>query len=172
MKFAFAVDEISKGSTRRIFMKIDPSEKQQHILSSPIVKPTERGTADSQFSKVLGETVQKSCRAQTQQSGVLQPSIAPSMVVSIDPVQKSSEFTTAHRLLDALEQYQNLIGNPEANLKTVAPAVDHMKSLTKKAQPILDNMPEGHPIKTVTQEALMEMSKEIERFNAGYYVDE
>ena len=153
-------------------MKIDPNEKLQHTTSSPGVKPMGGGDSDSDFAKVLGDTVQKSSGVQTRQSDTVQPSMAPSMVMPIGTAQGDSESTTAHGLLNALENYQRLLGDPEANLKMIAPAVEDMKSITKKAQPILEKMPEGHLVKTLAQEALMEMSKEIERFNAGYYVDD
>lgn len=161
-----------RGQSGEFFMKIDPSEKQQHILSSPNVNPVGGNTTDSDFAKVLGDTVQKSSGAQTQSSGSVQPSMAPSMVMSIGHAQGDLESATAHDLLNALEKYQHLLGDSKTDLKTVAPAVDDMKSLAKKAQPILEKMQDGHPVKTVAQETLVEMSKEIERFRAGYYVDE
>lgn len=153
-------------------MKIDPSEKQQNILSSQNVKPVNRDGTGNDFAKVLGDTVQNSSTSQTQTSGIVQPSMAARMVMPIVPVAGASEPSTAHGLLDALEKYQNLLGDSDANLKMVSPAVEKMKTISKQAQPIIDNMPEGHPLKAVAQEALMEMSKEIARFSTGYYVDE
>jgi hypothetical protein len=153
-------------------MKIDPSEKQQRILSSPVVKPVRGGNTDSDFAKVLGNTVQKTADPQTQHSTTVQTSMTPSLIMPICLAQGDSEATAAHKLLNTLEKYQNLLGDPMADLKKIAPAVDDMKSITEQAQPIVDKMPEGHPVKTLSQEVLMEMSKEIERFNAGYYVDE
>lgn len=153
-------------------MKIDPSEKQQHIISSPNVKPRSEVNNDIDFSKVLGDTVKKSSGTQTHSNGTVQPSMPPSMVMPIGMPQGDSMPTTAHGLLNALEKYQRLLGDPKATLKKIAPTVDDMTSLTRQVQPLVDRMPEGHPVKTLSQEALMEMSKEIERFNAGFYVDE
>lgn len=152
-------------------MKIDPSEKQQRISSLPRVRTADRGGAENDFAKVLGDTVDKTSDTQKAKTDVVPPPLAPSMVRGIEPVPEVSASTTAHGLLNALERYQNLLTDPQASLKSIAPAVDDMRTLSKKASPILDDMPEGHPIKSVTREALLEVSKEIERFRAGYYVD-
>ena len=150
-------------------MKIIPSEQQQHIRSSTAAQPGGRSSIGSDFAKVLSETVEKSSGAVEDNDNVMRPSMASA--IGRVPVSKSSEISVAEGLLDALESYQTMLEDPEASLKMVEPSVEKMRLLSQGAEPILEQFPDEHPLKLVVGEALVHISKEMERFNGGYYVD-
>lgn len=155
-------------------MKIDPTEKQQHIISRNPAQQVDSANPNGEFSKILKDNVRKSsdlnAGSDTGKCHLVQSPMTLNM--GIPSMTESADCRTALGLLDALENYQQLLKDPGANLRMVEPAVDKMRSLTENAQPILSRIPEGHPVKTVVQETLVHMSKEIERFNMGYYVDD
>jgi hypothetical protein len=149
-------------------MKIIPSE-QQYIRSCSAAQPGDSSNIGSDFAKVLNETVEKSSGPVEDNDNVMRPSMAPA--IGHAPVSKNSEISIAEGLLDALENYQTLLEDPEASLKMVEPSVEKMRLLSQSAEPILGQFPDGHPLKLVVGEALVHISKEMERFNGGYYVD-
>lgn len=151
-------------------MKIDPSQKQQHIISPTTVHPAYREDAKNDFAKLLDDTVQKSSSAKVEKGGLLRPSIPPN--ITNQPASGTTESRAAHGLLDALENYKALLEDPTANLKMVAPAVEKMRSLSKLTPSVLDQIAEENPVNMVVKEALVHMSKEIERFDMGYYVED
>jgi hypothetical protein len=151
-------------------MKIDPTDKQLRVISPNTVQH-KTGTNDQQdFAKVLGESVQRASQAQVQKGQSMPPVSGPDMRIQREPV--IPEVKTAHGLLNALEDYQKQLNNPEASLRMVEPLVKRMSSLFEETRPVLEKMPEEHPVKSVVQETLVHMSKEIERFKMGYYVGE
>lgn len=151
-------------------MKIDPSEKQQPIISPTTVRPVYSEDTKNNFTQILDDTVQKSSSAKVDQGGLLRPSIPPN--ITNQPVSGKTESRVAYGLLDALENYKALLEDPSANLKMVAPAVEKMRSLSKRMPSVLDQMDEKNPVKMVVKDALVHISKEIERFDMGYYVDD
>jgi hypothetical protein len=150
-------------------MKIIPNEQQKPIIPSTATQHGDRSNTGSGFAKVLNETVQKPSGAVDDNHNVMRPSMASA--IGRATVSESSEISVAQGLLDALEDYQNLIGDPRVSLKMVEPCVEKMRLLSQGAESILERFPDGHPLKLVVGEALVHISKEMERFNGGYYVD-
>ena len=75
------------------------------------------------------------------------------------------------RLLDNLEQYQQLLGDRHVSLKAVAPAVDRLKGDMTDLTAMLDHVGGDHPLKPLLNEALVIATKEVSRFESGDYVD-
>jgi hypothetical protein len=150
-------------------MKISPSEKQQQLISATTARQGDKATAGHHFAKVLTDTVQKSAGPAETDGHVVRPSPVP--VINGPLVRKNPDMAAAEGLLDALENYKILLADPQTSLRVMAPSIEKMGSLSKSAEPILDRYPDGHPVKMVLGEALVHISKEIERFRGGYYVD-
>ena len=150
-------------------MKIDPTEKQAALSNEKTVRPASGEKNALDFAKVLGNTVECANETTVQRGHLVGPMVGPDLRIPTE--NRLVEIQTAHRLIDALENYQKLINDPKANLKMIEPAVECMSDLSEKVGQILDQMPQGHPVRAIAQEAMVHISKEIERFNMGYYVD-
>ena len=77
----------------------------------------------------------------------------------------------AFRLLDTLETYQRVLADPSANLRQVQPMVDQMKAAAGETVLLAEKMPKGHAVRGVIEETLIQINKEIIRFERGEYVD-
>lgn len=150
-------------------MKIDPTEKQQQILSNHHVPSRPKSIGENNFAEILKETVHKTAETQVQRAPLAGPVLGPEMMIHSETSRPHWQATDG--LLNAMESYQKLLADPTASLRTMEPIVNKMKELSQSAQPILEDLPQGHPVKAVAEEALVHMSKEIERFNAGLYID-
>jgi hypothetical protein len=150
-------------------MKIDPTEKQLQILSNHHVPSRPKSIENNNFAKVLKETVHKTAETQVQRAPITGPVAGPEMMIHYETTSRHWQVTDG--LLNAMENYQKLLADPTASLRTIEPIVNKMKELSQSAQPLLEDLPKGHPVKAVAEEALVQMSKEIERFNAGLYID-
>jgi hypothetical protein len=151
-------------------MKIDPSQKPLPITRPNTVPSHGASQGKSEFAKVLGESMQHQAVAPQEKTGFA-PSVTAPVFMAPEPA-RSTEWRTADGLLDALDAYRNRLMDPKSNLKMIEPYVDRMKALFENAQPVLDRLPEGNPVQPVLQQTMVHVSKEIERFNMGFYVDE
>jgi hypothetical protein len=151
-------------------MKIDPSQKPLPITPPNSVHSHGALEGKSEFAKVLGESMQQQAVAPKEKTGLAPSVTAPVIMARVLP--RSSEWRTADGLLDALDAYRNQLMDQKSTLKMIEPYVERMKALFENAQPVLDQLPEGNPVQPVLQQTMVHVSKEIERFNLGYYVDE
>ena len=150
-------------------MKIDSADKHPQITSPASVQPAGEIPEKGDFAKVLGETVQHASATSVGEQRPVHSLRGPDPLLRLEP--RATPWEHAHGLINALEKYQQLLGDASADMKAVAPAVEKMRRLSEQVQPMLDHMPQGHPVTEIVQETLVHISKEIERFNAGYYVD-
>ncbi len=151
-------------------MKIDPSQKPLPITPPNTVHSHGALEGKSAFAKVLGESMQQQGVAPKEKTG-LTPSVTAPVIMPREPT-RSTAWRTADGLLDALDAYRDRLMDPKSTLKMIEPNVARMKAQVEKAQPVLDQLPEGDPVQNVLQQTMVHVSKEIERFNMGYYVDE
>ena len=79
--------------------------------------------------------------------------------------------TLAHKLLDTLEDYQMLLGDPDVPLKRIQPALEQMQHQAADTREFLYGLPESHPLRSILQDTVDSIDQETVRFNAGYYVD-
>jgi hypothetical protein len=157
-------------SFRRMHMKIDPTQKPLPI--SPANTPPSHGEVEGKpgFARILSESMQNKPVAADGNSRLV-PSVAAPVIMAQDHAQ-SSEWRTADGLLDALDAYRNQLIDKKSTLKMIEPYVERMKALFENAQPVLDQSAKENPVQHVLQQTMVHVSKEIERFNMGYYVDE
>lgn len=150
-------------------MKIDPNQKPLQISTPQTVKPMENGKEKPEFANVLGASMQPKS-ADSSQKTQFAPSV-PTPDPRIQNPGQSAEWRATDGLLDALEAYRSQLKNPEASLRMIEPYVGRMKDLMDAHQPMLDEMSDGNPVKQILQQAMVHVSKEIERFHMGQYVD-
>lgn len=151
-------------------MKIDPSQKPAPIHTPQTVQSSGGLEGKPEFAKVLGESMQQQAVEPAEKTPWVPSVAAPD--IRVQDHDRTSELRTAEGLLDALDAYRNRLNDPGSSLKIIEPYVEKMKALFDAAQPVIDQMPSGAPVKQVLQQTLVHVSKEIERFNMGYYVDE
>jgi hypothetical protein len=170
MNFALVFRVYFYEPFRRIYMKIDPSQKPLPINAPKTLQPAGEPEGKSEFARVLGESMQQKPIAPVDKTRFVPSVKAPD--VKVPDHAQSLEWRTADRLLDALESYRNQLKDPNSNLRMVAPYVGRLKSILDEAQPVIDQLRSDNPVKDVLLQTMVHISKEIERFNMGYYMDE
>lgn len=148
-------------------MKIDSDDKVRQSMIAPSSRPQPDSRAAS-FSDVLKQTVKTS--GPSKADGLphaLQPSIRLG-----PPHQQAAEeaYRSTTRVLDAMEQYQRLLGDRQACLRAVEPAVQRMRTVLADLEPLARGMAADHPLKQIADEARELVSREIARFDGGHYV--
>ncbi len=150
-------------------MKIDPTHKALTVNTPQKTHSASEAAGKTEFAEVLGSSMQQKAVGGVEKSQFL-PSVAGPDPRIPNDIQ-SVEWRAADGMLDALEDYRNQLSNPEASLRKVEPYVDRMKDLLNQNQALLNHLSDGSPVKQVLEQAMVHVSKEIERFNMGYYVD-
>lgn len=145
-------------------MKINPNEQmlQGAAVSGP--KPKAENISTS-FADILSKTAQTNAPKQVAAPLIIQP-IVRAPLSSPHEVYQSTE-----RMLDAMANYQNLLGNQKSTLREIEPAVDDLKKEAFALEPLLQGMDEKDPVAQIAREAMIIVNKEITRFEAGVYVD-
>lgn len=152
-------------------MKIDSSPEIQNVNKKSVRIPDKKQNKAS-FDAVLRNSIQNSDSHADAMRPCIQPLIEPAVVGSEPSVSRRLGVEAAQRVLDRLETYQKLLADPEANMKTINSAVGQMEQQAECTKPLLENLPEQHPLRMVIEESLQNVYQEVERFNAGYYVDD
>lgn len=148
-------------------MKIDNSEKSQQLSPKPVEKTGSRNT-QVEFSQVLQNMVQTK-----DGNSITQPSISPSIRPMEFTVQTETAFMAARQtgeILDTLETYQHLLAKPSANLRKIQPIVEQLGQKADHAAASMNHLPQGHALRQIMEETLIQVKQEIERFNQGAYV--
>lgn len=146
-------------------MKINSTGGPQTGIENPAIKPQDK-TDSTEFKTVFDQTVKTAQPVyQTVSPTPVQPAMPPTMGI-YSPAHLASE-----RVLDAMERYQQVLGDAQANLRDVSPTIDKMKQEIKETEQLMNEMPEGHPLKQIIDETLIVASKEVVRFESGDYVD-
>lgn len=134
-------------------------------LDKSKVRPLEK-TKD--FASVLKAAAQDK---RTEQGSVIAPG---AMVRQLTPAmelnQKPGYEKTALFLLDTLEKYQKTLADPKADLKQLQPMVDQMRITAHHTENWVCKLQGDHGLKGVIEEALIQMNKEIVRFDRGEYI--
>jgi len=78
----------------------------------------------------------------------------------------------AEKALDLLEQYQQQLADPRSTLKTMIPLVLQIKNQGVGLSASLEKLPMASPVLDTLNETLIEISKEVVRFDQGAYLDE
>ena len=146
-------------------MKIDSHDKVLQGAAVPGPKPKPEPIA-TRFSDILNKTAQAAAPSQVMASPMIQP-------MMIAPLASPNEvYQRTERMLDAMANYQSLLGNPKTNLREIEPAVAQLKEESLFLEPLLRGIDEKDAVAQVAREALIIANKEIIRFDGGGYVEE
>jgi hypothetical protein len=145
-------------------MKINPIDQvlQGTAVSAPKAKPETTATS---FADILSKTTRENAPKQVMAPPTVQPIIRPPMAT------QHGVYAYTERMLDAMENYQRLLGDQRVNLRRIEPAVDQMKREMVSLEPMLQGMDENDPVAQIAREAVLSVNKEIARFETGQYVE-
>lgn len=164
------VAQMYEQTLRRSEMKVDSTDSARHLLPSSI-KTTRK--QDGDFKSVFDQTVERSGES----VGCLTPSGTAAMETvsgswAVRPDLLPAPETAADELLDSLERYQCELKDPESNLRQIQPIVARMQEQAAGISPLLDQLSQTHPLRSILQDALTLVSGEVAKFNSGHYVDQ
>lgn len=151
-------------------MKVNhPNGIQPHVMPVTDNAQAKKLDPSNDFASVLKEAAGKNQLdhgpAKMAARSIQAPALGSDWAHGIGPGKHATH------LLDSLENYQRLLADPSANLRQVQPIVDQMKRLADEAVPLVQDMPADHALRDVIKEALVEINKEIVRFERGEYLD-
>ena len=148
-------------------MKIDNSDKSRQLGPKPAENKGSRNTR-AEFVEVLQKTVQAKGS-----NSVTQPSISPP-IRSVEFTPRSHTTFEAARqtgeILDTLETYQQLLARPSTNLRKMQPVVERLGQEADRMAVSMNRLPQGHALKQIMKETLIQVNQEIERFHQGEYL--
>jgi len=151
-------------------MKIDLTDQVQQLSKQAVHNPRKDQSSNG-FDSVLQDTIQKSNLPANSMASSIRSLMGPPAVAGVEQNSNCMECTVAQGLLDKLESYQQMLADPAATLKMIHPYVEKMEQQSASAEVLLNGIPEGHPLKMILEQALQNISQEVEKFNTGYYVD-
>ena len=149
-------------------MKINPLDKLQPAAPALVDKSAKK-PQQGPFSEVLDKAVQNAQHGNRVSGRPLQGLLGPSLTDS--HIQNQEALTKVQGMLDALERYQHLLGDPNVNLRGLQANINQLKAQIDTLQPMLQNMPREDGLQQLLNETLIVASKEIGRFEKGDYVD-
>jgi hypothetical protein len=146
-------------------MKINPLGPTQSPDAQSKVGSNKAGQSES-FSQVLKETVNEKADDVNQ---VAAAEMIPSLPISIDSDYQYIE--SMQRSIDHLEQYKDMLADPNANLRSMAPTVNKLKKDVNQLGQLMDGMTSEEQIQPLMNDTVELISREIARFEQGEYVD-
>ncbi len=84
--------------------------------------------------------------------------------------RKGSIVRQTERLLDTLEQYQQMLENLKFTLKDISHFVDEITAENKALFSVVDSLCDGDELKAILNQALITSVVEVIKFNRGDYV--
>ena len=149
-------------------MKIEKTQVFQPI-SSQNTGANEKTKGKSSFESVLNEQIQST----SQQSTMPIERIPSTMEIQFSETENVLKDTVdvTGKLIDAMDQYSTLLGDPKQNLKTVALSVDEITHTLEQLNRLAEKLSNDKSLQQVVDDARSLAKKEVDRFFSGYYVD-
>ena len=142
------------------------------ILKAGYPKKSDKNQAPSnkEFGAILDETI-----AETSQTDTGTRKTA--MVEGMSGIQFSSPpsfdedpiIDRTEKLLDSLDNYREMLQNPEVSLEDIKPLVSEMEIEKEGLTSALNSLPDGDGLKDILNEAMITSSLEAAKFNRGDY---
>lgn len=152
-------------------MKIDPTERTPQ-LPPQAVENAKNKKEPSGFDAVLRQTLQNTGPLKECMGSSIRSITGPQALISVPSGPENATEAMAHKMLDSLEDYQMMLGDPDVTLRRIQPAVEQMQSQADGSRELISGLPENHPLRTIIQDTISSINQEVARFNSGYYVDD
>ena len=127
--------------------------------------------AGKEFGAILKETVENTKNAEpaTQQTKFLNP--LSGVHLTPKPVKdKAITIERIEKMLDLLDQYRQMLADPDVSLKNMDPVVMELAREKEKMATALDSMQDGEELKNILNQTLVTASLEITKFYRGDYI--
>ena len=149
-------------------MKINPVDKQQWVKTHGTAPGNQAQTGN--FGRVLEETLKSTQASPPISTG---DKIARPILNGIQPPMdvRQGIYERVDRILGTFDQYRLLLGDQRSSLKDVSRAMDLLKGEAKDLEATLAKVSDGDPLKSILNETLAAVSKEVFQFESGIYVD-
>jgi hypothetical protein len=148
-------------------MKIDHSDKCRPFSPKPAEKAGS-GEARAQFAQILQNTVRSESGNSVTRPFSSAPLHAVEFTVRPEIAVRATQQTG--EMLDRLETYQQLLAKPTTSLRKIEPVVEGLRQEADRMAASMDHLPQGHSLKKIMKETLIQVNQEIERFNQGEYI--
>jgi hypothetical protein len=148
-------------------MKIDNSDKCRQFPPNPAEK-ADSGNTQADFAQILQKTVRREENSNVTQAPISAP-LRP-VEFTVRPETSVMAARQTGEILDTLETYQQLLAKPSINLRTMQPVVERLGQKADRMAASMDHLPQGHCLRQIMKETLINVNQEIERFNQGQYI--
>lgn len=152
-------------------MKIDSTERSPQLPRQAVDNAQKKQDFNG-FDAVLQKTLQKAEPPKECMGSSIRRMTGPRAPSAVQPGPEETGEIQALKLLDRLEDYQKMLGDPDVTLKRLQPAVEQMEKQADGSRAVVADLPEGHPLGTIIQETIASIDQEIARYYSGYYVDD
>lgn len=151
-------------------MEINPSDKVQLPVS-----PQKRRSVERLKGKTFGSVFEKHINKLEKMDAGGSKTTPINNMPTIQPnpfLHGEKMFVVEHteRLLDALDEYQQMLASPEFTLRDMAPLVGKMKAGNKILVSAANSLSDGDELKELLNQVLITSSVEIIKFNRGDYI--
>ena len=127
-------------------------------------------SASSRFEQVFNESLQRQTGAKRDPSPVVQTTATmPCSLNAIDSVDPVSGAQAMEDFIDALEGYQQQLGDPSNCLRDIAPSVERLEQAQRHLADFAFEEPADSPLGPIMNEGLVTAAMEIQRFRSGVY---
>jgi hypothetical protein len=152
-------------------MKIDPTERSP-LFPRQAVDNAQKKQDVRGFDAVLQNTLQKTEPSKGSMGSSIRGMTGPQAPLAVPSGPENTGEILALKLLDRLEDYQKMLGDPDVTLKKLQPVVEQMEKQANGIRAVVADLPEGDPLVTIIQETIASIDQEIGRYYSGYYVDD
>jgi hypothetical protein len=152
-------------------MKIDPTDKSPQF-PRPAADEAKRNQVQREFNAVLQQTLQESAPQKARVASSIRSVAGPQAPMGMLHRREHAVETQVQKLLDRLENYQKLLGDPAVTLRGIQPAVEQMEKQADSTSALLADMPADHPLSVIVHDAIASIKQEVGRYYSGHYVDD
>ena len=132
--------------------------------------PSQTKSASSSFEQVFSESLQRQSGAMQEPPSVVQPAATmPCSLNAIDSVDAVSGVQEMEDFIDALEGYQQQLGDPSNCLRDIAPSLERLDQAQRHLTDFASKAPADSPLGSIMNEGLVTATMEIQRFRSGLY---
>jgi hypothetical protein len=134
------------------------------------ISPSKNNPTPTGFDQVFNETLQRHDGVKGKPAAVLQlPAVMPCGLKTIDSADAVPGVQVMENFIDALEGYQQQLGNSSICLRDIAPSLERLEKAHRHLAHFASEAPVDSPLGNIMNEGLVTATMEIQRFHSGVY---
>jgi hypothetical protein len=128
------------------------------------------GKGSSGFQEVFKDVIQsKTSPMDSPAKAFSSGGLIPPTAESLDPASSNQPLEMMACLVDALDAYQQRLGNPRYSLRDIEPSLEHLENAHARLLRLAENSPQDSRLQGIITEGLVTSATEIHRFRSGAY---